>query len=187
MGIIEIIITSVGLAMDAFATSICKGLAMKKMKWQKAGVIGIYFGLFQGLMPLLGYLLGSTFGNTIVRIDHWIAFLLLGLIGINMLTESLSTSLNESNNDEVDFKVMLPLAIATSIDALAVGITFAFLKVNIIVAVLSIGTITCFLSIVGVKIGNVFGNRYEKRAQLIGGIILILMGLKILLEHLRVF
>ncbi|MBQ3020764.1 MAG: manganese efflux pump [Bacilli bacterium] len=186
MGIIEILLTSLGLAMDAFAVAVCKGLSMKKFDKKKSLIIGIYFGVFQGLMPLIGYLLGTTFQSLITSIDHWIAFILLGFIGGNMLKEGLSKEC-EKNNDKVDFKTMLPLAIATSIDALAVGITFAFLKVNIVFAVLSIGIITFVMSYIGVKIGNKFGNKYEKKAQLLGGIILILIGTKILLEHLGVF
>ena len=186
MGIIEILLTSLGLAMDAFAVAVCKGLSMKKFNKKKGLIIGIYFGVFQGLMPLIGYLLGTTFQSLITSIDHWIAFILLGFIGGNMLKEGLSKEC-EKNNDKVDFKTMLPLAIATSIDALAVGITFAFLKVNIVFAVLSIGIITFVMSYIGVKIGNKFGNKYEKKAQLLGGIILILIGTKILLEHLGVF
>lgn len=185
MGILEILVTSIGLAMDAFATSICKGLSLKKMKWNKCITVGLYFGLFQGLMPLIGYLLGSAFGEFIVKIDHWIAFILLGIIGANMLVEALSKTA-ESNNDDISFKAMLPLALATSIDALAVGVTFAFLKVNIIIAVLSIGIITFVLSMFGVKIGNKFGDKYEKKAQILGGGILVLMGVKILLDHLSV-
>lgn len=183
MGIIEILLTSLGLAMDAFAVSICKGLSMKKFDIKKGLIIGMYFGLFQGLMPLIGYLLGSTFQDVIVSIDHWIAFVLLGLIGFNMLKEGLSKEC-DIVNDKVNFKEMLPLAIATSIDALAVGITFAFLKVNIIIAVSSIGLITFVMSFIGSKIGNKVGCKYQKKAQIMGGIILIFIGLKILIEHL---
>ena len=183
MGIIEILLTSLGLAMDAFAVSICKGLSMKKFDIKKGLIIGMYFGLFQGLMPLIGYLLGSTFQDVIVSIDHWIAFVLLGLIGFNMLKEGLSKECDVVN-DKVNFKEMLPLAIATSIDALAVGITFAFLKVNIIIAVLSIGLITFVMSFIGSKIGNKVGCKYQKKAQIMGGFILIFIGLKILIEHL---
>lgn len=183
MGIIEILLTSLGLAMDAFAVSICKGLSMKKFDIKKGLIIGMYFGLFQGLMPLIGYLLGSAFQDIITSIDHWIAFVLLGLIGFNMLKEGLSKECDVVN-DKVDFKEMLPLAIATSIDALAVGITFAFLKVNIIISVLSIGLITFVMSFIGSKIGNKVGCKYQKKAQIMGGIILIIIGLKILIEHL---
>lgn len=186
MGIIEVILTSLGLAMDAFAVAVCKGLSMKEFDKKKGLIIGLYFGIFQGVMPLIGYLLGTTFQSLITSIDHWIAFILLGFIGSNMLKEGLSKD-SEKNNDNVDFKTMFPLAVATSIDALAVGITFAFLKVNIVFAVLSIGIITFVMSFVGAKIGNKFGNKYEKKAQILGGTILILIGLKILFEHLGIF
>ena len=186
MGIIEILLTGLGLAMDAFAVAVCKGLSMKKFDKKKGIIIGLYFGIFQGMMPLIGYLLGTTFQSLITSIDHWIAFVLLGFIGGNMLKEAFSKD-EETCNDKVDFKTMLPLAIATSIDALAVGITFAFLKVNIVIAVLSIGIITFIMSFIGSKVGNKFGTKYEKKAQLFGGIILILIGLKILLEHLGIF
>lgn len=185
MGIIELVLIAVGLAMDAFAVSICKGLSMKKMDWKKAGIIGVYFGIFQGGMPLVGYLLGVGFQEKIQAVDHWIAFALLAFIGGNMIKEALSKD-EEDCNDSVDFKTMIVLAIATSIDALAVGVTFAFLKVNIILAVLLIGIITFIISMVGVKIGNVFGDKYEKKAEFAGGLILILLGLKILLEHLGI-
>lgn len=185
MGIIELVLIAVGLAMDAFAVSICKGLSMKKMDWKKAGIIGAYFGIFQGGMPLVGYLLGVGFQEKIQAVDHWIAFALLAFIGGNMIKEALSKD-EEDCNDSVDFKTMIVLAIATSIDALAVGVTFAFLKVNIILAVLLIGIITFIISMVGVKIGNVFGDKYEKKAEFAGGLILILLGLKILLEHLGI-
>lgn len=185
MGFVEIIITSIGLAMDAFATSICKGLALKKINLKKCIIVGLYFGIFQGIMPLIGYVLGSTLGDLILHVDHWIAFALLTFIGSGMLIDAYSKK-EEKSNEDVSFKSMLPLAIATSIDALAVGVTFAFLKVNIIISVLSIGFITFILSFVGVKLGNKFGNKYEKKAQILGGIILIIMGLKILLTHLGI-
>ena len=185
MGILEIFLIAVGLAMDAFAVSVCKGLSMKKMNWNKAIIVGLYFGIFQGLMPVIGYFLGKTFESLVTQIDHWIAFALLSFIGINMLKEAFSKN-EEGCNDNVNFKTMVVLAIATSIDALAIGITFAFLKVNLIVSFLTIGIITFILSVIGVKIGNKFGNKYEKKAQIAGGLILILMGLKILLEHLGV-
>lgn len=185
MGFIELIILSVGLAMDAFAVAICKGLSMSKMNWKKASIIGLYFGGFQALMPLIGYLLGINFQEKITSIDHWIAFVLLGVIGINMIKEAISKD-NEKQNDSIKFKDMLILAVATSIDALAVGITFAFLKVNIVLAISLIGIITFIISVAGVKIGNVFGDKYEKKAEFAGGIILILLGTKILLEHLNI-
>lgn len=186
MEIIELIILSVGLAMDAFAVAVCKGLSMQKMSWKKGLIIGGYFGIFQALMPLIGYMLGVNFQENIQSVDHWIAFILLGIIGINMLKEAISQE-KENSNDSVNFKDMLILAVATSIDALAVGITFAFLKVNILLAVILIGVITFIISVAGVKIGNIFGDKYEKKAEFAGGIILILLGIKILLEHLNVF
>lgn len=185
MSIIEILLISIGLAMDAFAVSICKGLAMKKMDWQKAMIIGIYFGVFQALMPILGYFLGTTFDEFITNIDHWIAFILLLSIGINMIKECFNKDV-ENNNDSIDVKTMIVLAVATSIDALAIGITFACLKTKIIFPAVSIGIITFILSVVGVKIGNKFGNKYENKAQITGGLILILLGIKILLDHLEI-
>ena len=183
MSLFTILTLSVGLAMDAFAVSICKGLAMKSMSWKKAIIIGGYFGFFQGLMPLIGYLLGSTFKDYITSVDHWIAFGLLLLIGFSMIKEALSKE-EENVNDSVSFRVMIVLAIATSIDALAIGVTFALVDAPLLLAILSIGIITFFLSILGVKIGNVFGIRYKAKAELAGGIVLILLGFKILLEHL---
>lgn len=167
MEFIEIILISVALGMDAFAVSICKGLSMKKMNWRKAIIIGVYFGGFQAIMPMLGYFLGSRFEAIVTSIDHWIAFGLLSIIGGNMIKEALGKN-DESCNDDTSFQTMIMLAIATSIDALAVGITFAFLKVNLILAVSLIGTITFFLSLIGVKVGNQFGNKYEKKAELVG-------------------
>lgn len=167
MGLIEIILISVALGMDAFAVAICKGLSMKKMNWKKALIVGLYFGGFQAVMPMLGYFLGSRFEAIVTSIDHWIAFVLLAIIGGNMIKESFAKT-QENCNDDTSFKTMLMLAIATSIDALAVGITFAFLNVNLVIAVILIGIITFALSIIGVKIGNVFGNRYEKKAELVG-------------------
>ncbi len=187
MGLIEIILIAISLAMDAFAVSICKGLSMKKMDWKKALIIGLYFGFFQGGMPLIGYILGVGFEESIKFIDHWIAFGLLAFIGGNMIKEALSKKEDDEVDDKVDFKTMIILAIATSIDALAVGITFAFLSVNIILAVSLIGIITFIISCIGVKLGNVFGDKYEKKAELAGGIVLVLIGLKILLEHLGIF
>lgn len=176
-------ITAVGLSMDAFAVSICKGLAMKKLSWKKALIIGLWFGGFQALMPAAGYLLGTRFERYVTAIDHWIAFVLLALIGISMIKEALSGE-EDSANDSIDIKTMFLLAVATSIDALAVGVTYAFLQVRIVPAVSFIGIITFVLSVIGVKIGNVFGLRYKARAEIFGGAILIFMGLKILLEHL---
>ena len=185
MGIIELILLSIGLGMDAFAVSICKGISMKKMDWKKACIIGLYFGGFQAIMPVIGYFLGSTFESFITNFDHWVAFILLAIIGGNMIKETFNTEC-DTISDDVNFKTMIILAIATSIDALAVGITFAFLKVDIIPAVSIIGIITFAISIIGVKIGNVFGDKYKQKAEVTGGIILILLGIKILLEHLIV-
>lgn len=185
MSILTLFITAVGLSMDAFAVSVCKGLALKKITLKKACIVGLWFGGFQALMPLLGYLLGSQFKQSVEAIDHWIAFALLVLIGANMIKEALSGE-DEKADDSLSVKTMLLLAVATSIDALAVGITYAFLRVEIIPAVSFIGVITFTLSAVGVKAGNVFGMKYKSRAELAGGIILILIGMKILLEHLGI-
>lgn len=184
MGVLELILIAVGLAMDAFAVSVCKGLSMPKMEWKKAVVIGLYFGGFQALMPLIGYILGVGFEDKIKSIDHWIAFILLVFIGMNMIKEAFE--IKEESNDKIDFKTMIILAIATSIDALAVGVTFAFLNVNIMLAISLIGIITFIISMIGVKIGNVFGDKYETKAELAGGFILIFLGAKILLEHLGI-
>lgn len=183
MSTYELFIIAVGLSMDALAVAICKGLSMAKMSWKKGVIVGLWFGGFQALMPLIGYLLGAQFQSKITAFDHWIAFILLGLIGGNMVREGISGD-EEKTDDSVSIKSMLPLAIATSIDALAVGVTFAFLRVNIIYAVSFIGVVTFLLSTVGVKVGNVFGAKYKSKAEIVGGVILILMGLKILIEHL---
>ena len=185
MGGLEILLISIGLAMDAFAVSICKGLSLKTMSWKKAIIVGLYFGFFQALMPLIGYFLGATFESVVTKVDHWIAFILLGIIGINMLKEAFGND-EENQNDKVDFKTMIMLAIATSIDALAVGITFAFLKVNMVIATIMIGIVTFGICVIGVKIGNKFGDKYERKAEVVGGLILIFMGIKILLEHLGI-
>ncbi len=185
MTLLNLFLIAVGLSMDAFAVSVCKGLAMEKAPLKKAAVAGIWFGGFQALMPLIGYLLGSQFEKNITSIDHWIAFVLLALIGGNMIRESFSGQ-EEETSGTMHFQEMLLLAVATSIDALAVGITFAFLRVDILPAVSFIGIITFVLSIVGIKVGNVFGSRYKSKAELAGGIILILIGVKILLEHLGI-
>ena len=181
MGLIELFLIAVGLSMDAFAVSVCKGLAMPKCTFKKAAIVGLWFGGFQALMPAIGYILGAQFQEAIASIDHWIAFVLLALIGGNMIHEALD---NEEADASLDVKPMFLLAVATSIDALAIGITFAFLKVNIIPAVCFIGIVTFIISFAGVKIGNVFGARYKNKAEIVGGVILILLGLKILLEHL---
>lgn len=185
MGVLEILLLGVGLAMDAFAVSICKGLSMKKMNWKNAVIIALYFGVFQALMPLIGYFLGVTFESLVTTFDHWIAFILLSLIGGKMIKESFDSE-DDKKNDKVDFKTMVVLAVATSIDALAVGITFAFFDVNLMLAISSIGIITFIISILGVKIGNRFGDKYQSKAELMGGVILVLLGIKILLEHLNI-
>ncbi len=185
MNILSLFLIAVGLSMDAFAVAICKGLAMQKITPQKTAVVGLWFGSFQALMPLLGYLLGSQFKQYIESIDHWIAFALLSLIGISMIKEALSAD-DEEADDSLDIKTMFLLALATSIDALAVGVTFAFLHVDILPAISFIGITTFVLSMIGVKVGNIFGTKYKSKAELAGGIILILMGTKILLEHLGI-
>ena len=185
MGLIELICIAVGLSMDAFAVAICKGLSLRKCTWQKQGIVGLYFGVFQAGMPLLGYLLGMQFKEMITSIDHWIAFVLLGIIGANMIKEGFSKEeIIDEKTDRLSVKEMLGLAVATSIDALAVGVTFAFLQVEIIPAVCIIGITTFILSAAGVKIGNIFGTRYKSKAEIAGGVILIFMGVKILVEHL---
>ena len=185
MSILEILLLGIGLSMDAFAVSICKGLSAKRLQTRHYLIIGAWFGGFQALMPTIGFFLGSTFEQYITAFDHWVAFVLLSAIGAGMIKESLSKE--ESNgNDSFSFKTMLLLALATSIDALAVGVTFAFLQVNIVSAITIIGCTTFVISIAGVYVGNVFGSRYKSRAELTGGIILILIGVKILLEHLGV-
>lgn len=185
MDIITLFTLAVGLAMDAFAVSICKGLAQQKLSLKHMLIAGLWFGGFQALMPTLGYFLGSQFRDKITAIDHWIAFILLGFIGVNMMRESLDKG-DVCPVGGMGVKEMFPLAVATSIDALAVGITFAFLKVNILVAAGLIGIVTFVISGIGVRVGNIFGSRYKSRAELAGGIILVLMGLKILLEHLEI-
>jgi len=186
LSLFDLFILSVGLSMDAFAVSICKGLAMEKITIKKLLIVGGWFGGFQALMPAIGYFLGSRFANYISKYDHWIAFGLLVIIGLNMVKDALSgDDDSKDNNSSLKFKVMLVLAVATSIDALAVGVSFAFLQVNIIFAVIFIGVITFVLSGIGVKVGNVFGIKYKSKAELAGGIILVLLGIKILLEHLN--
>ena len=185
MNLYEIILISIGLAMDAFAVSICKGLSMKKINWKSTLIIAIYFGLFQAIMPVFGYLLGSSFSVIVQKLDHWIAFILLAIIGGNMIKESKDDE-TEKRNDKVDFKTMIILAIATSIDALAIGVTFAFFEVNIFLSIIIIGIITLILSFLGVIIGNKFGDKFQNKAEFTGGVILIFMGLKILLEHLGI-
>jgi len=183
LGLLELFLIAVGLSMDAFAVAICKGLSLARLQFKHALLVGLYFGFAQGLMPAIGYLLGSAFSSLVVQIDHWIAFVLLGIIGFNMIRESLSSQ-EEECNPSLSFRDMLPLAIATSIDALTVGISFAFLNVPIVPAVSFIGIITFILSSFGVWLGHVFGSRFKSKAEFLGGLVLILLGTKILLEHL---
>lgn len=184
MSIIELLIIAVGVSMDAFAIAICKGLSVQNAQPKHLIITGLWFGGAQALMPLLGFVLGSQFSSFITRIDHWLSFFLLGIIGMNMILESRKEI--KDLNDSFAPKVMLPLAIADSIDALAVGVSFAFLRVDIIPAVVLIGICTFLFSAAGVKIGNVFGSRYKSRAEVVGGVILILMGTFILLDHLGI-
>lgn len=184
MGITEIFFVSIGLGMDAFAVSVCKGLSVLKIKLNGILTVAIYFGIFQALMPFLGFLLAKRIGIEFVSLNGYIAFILLSIIGINMIKESFSKKDNDINeiDDDLSFKTMIVLAIATSIDALAAGVSFACLNVNIYLAILSIGIITFILSIIGVKIGNIFGSKYKGVSEILGGIILILMAFKILLK-----
>ena len=185
MDLLTLLTLAVGLAMDAFAVSICKGLAMREKVLKKGIIVGLWFGGFQALMPTIGFFLGTQFKDQITSIDHWIAFVLLGLIGINMVKEALSNDVEQAD-DSIAVKEMFMLAVATSIDALAVGITFAFLNVHIVSAASMIGVCTFLISFAGVKIGNIFGTKYKSKAELAGGIILILLGFKILFEHLHI-
>ena len=187
MGFGELMLLAVGVSMDAFAVSICKGLAMKKAGLKEGLTCGLWFGGFQAMMPLIGFFLGTLFAEAIEAVDHWVAFILLGIIGFNMLKEALENQdccCCENADADLSPKTMFVMAVATSIDALAVGVTFAFLQVQIVPAVSFIGTTTLVLSMVGVKIGNVFGCKYKSKAELAGGAILILMGVKILIEHI---
>ena len=193
MNLLELLILAIGLAMDAFAVAVCKGLSIKKITAKHPIIVGLYFGIFQAGMPMIGYFLGKQFSNKINAIDHWVAFILLGIIGINMMKGSLKEEeeeekgcdCNESDNT-LAVKGMLILAVATSIDALAVGITFAFLKVNIFVATSFIGVITFLIAVAGVIIGNLFGGKLRSKAEMAGGAILVCLGVKILLEHLGI-
>ena len=190
MGFGELLLLAVGVSMDAFAVSVCKGLAMKKATLKAELTCGVWFGGFQALMPLAGFFLGTLFADAIQAIDHWVAFILLAIIGGNMLKEAFEKeecACCGDTNADLSFRTMFVMAVATSIDALAVGISLAMAgNVNIFAAVALIGLCTCVLSAVGVKIGNVFGSRFEKKAQLAGGVILVLLGVKILLEHLGI-
>lgn len=189
MGILELFLIGVGLSMDAFAVAICQGLCMPKINWRHAGIIALFFGGFQALMPFMGWLLGSQFAGYIQSFDHWVAFILLALIGGNMVREALAPEEEAvacAVTTKLDYKQLLLMAVATSIDALAVGVTFAFFEVSIIPAISVIGCTTFCISLAGVAVGNFFGARYKKRAEVTGGIILILLGIKILLEHLGI-
>ena len=190
MGLLELFLTGVGLSMDAFAIAICQGLRMQKLDLRQTGVIALFFGGFQALMPLAGWLLGSQLAGYIQSFDHWIAFVLLALIGGNMIREALGPEEAEDAcggaGYRLDYWQLLLMAVATSIDALAVGVTFAFLRVEIVPAISIIGCTTFALSLAGVAVGNFFGARYKRRAELTGGVILVLLGLKILLEHLGI-
>ena len=182
MSFLDIFLIGVALSMDAFAVSVCKGLSVKKAGVKHVLTVGVYFGGFQALMPMLGFLLGYKFESFITNIDHWIAFVLLAIIGGNMIRKDE----DDKENDDFSFRAMLPLAVATSIDALAVGISFAFLGVDIVTAALLIGATTFVLSGAGIFVGNIFGSKYKSKAELAGGIVLILIGAKILLEHLGI-
>lgn len=189
MGLIELFLIAIGVSMDAFAASICRGLSLGQFYFKKAVIVGLYFGSFQALMPFIGYILGVQFQDLIKNVDHWIAFALLVMIGLNFIRESRKKECanNEENyrhiNSPLNFKIMSVLAFSTSIDALAVGVSFAFLKVYIVPAILFIGLVTFFMSILGVKIGNTFGTKFKANAEFAGGVILIMIGIHILLEH----
>lgn len=182
---IEIVLIAVALAMDAFAVSVCKGLAMQKITFKKAAIVGLWFGGFQTLMPTVGYFLGSAFVEKIEAVDHWVAFILLAIIGVNMIREALSKD-EEKVDASLDVKTMFIMAVATSIDALAVGITFVLEGENIAVSAILIGVITFCISALGVKIGSVFGTKYKSKAEFVGGVVLVGIGLKILLEGIGV-
>lgn len=182
MGIAEIMIIAIGVSMDAFAVSLCKGLSVSRLKGRHVGSVALWFGGFQALMPLVGYLLGVSFADFVSDVDHWIAFILLGIIGGNMMAESFK---HEEDEADADFsvKTMSALAVATSIDALAIGVSFAFLRVALVQSVLIIGVTTAAFSAVGLMIGHFFGNRFKSKAEFAGGFILVAIGLKILVEH----
>ena len=179
---VELFLIAVGLSMDAFAVAIGKGLSVAKVEPRQALKTGVWFGVFQALMPLVGFFCGVSFSDFVESVDHWIAFFLLGAIGFNMIHDSFSHD-DDKNDGNFSPRAMLPLAIATSIDALAVGVSFAFIKVDILPAVSIIGTTTLILSLLGVYIGNIFGSRYKSKAEFMGGVLLVLMGIKILIEH----
>lgn len=191
MNLAELLILAIGLAMDAFAVAVCKGLSIRKLTIKHPVIVGLYFGIFQAAMPMIGFFLGKQFSDKISAIDHWVAFILLGIIGVNMVRgaikeeEEEDCGCNETDNS-LKVKEMLILSVATSIDALAVGITFAFLKVNIFMAASTIGVVTLLISAAGVIIGNIFGSKLKSKAEMAGGIILVCLGTKILLEHLGI-
>ncbi|MFV0394076.1 MAG: manganese efflux pump MntP family protein [Coprobacillaceae bacterium] len=185
MSFFELLLISIGLAMDAFAVSVCKGLSMPRLSYKKAIIIALFFGGFQAIMPFIGYHLGLSFSDKIEAIDHWVVFILLGVIGFNMIKEALSNDDEEIDKDgSIRVLDLTMLAIATSIDALAIDIGFAFLNVDILPSIVLIGIITFILCIIGVKVGNVFGEKYSSKAEFAGGSILLLIGIKVLLEHL---
>lgn len=192
MNLVELFILAVGLAMDAFAVAVCKGLSVKKISVKHPVTVGLYFGFFQGAMPMIGYFLGKQFSDKINAIDHWVVFILLGIIGFNMIKGAVKEKEEEECasckdvDNSLNVKEMLVLSVATSIDALAVGITFAFLKVNIVMATSFIGAVTFLISAAGVIIGNLFGGKLKSKAEMAGGIILVCLGTKILLEHLGI-
>lgn len=186
MTFVELLLIAVGVSMDAFSVSVCKGLTTRRFSMRMALVCGLWFGTFQALMPVVGYFLGSQFAYYVASVDHWIAFGLLFLIGANMIREAVAGKEDSKQTNALDFKTMLLLAIATSIDALAVGVSFACIEVELWASVAIIGLTTFVFSVLGVKIGNVFGTKFKKNAEMFGGIILILIGLKILSEHLGV-
>lgn len=183
MGILEILLIAVGVSMDAFAVSICKGLSVSKIRPEHPLTVALWFGGFQALMPVLGYFVGVSFADFVESVDHWIAFILLGIIGVNMIKESFSQDCEVSSPD-FSFRTMLAMAVATSIDAFAIGVSFAFLRVNIWKAILIIGLTTAAFSAFGLMIGNVFGSRFRSKAEFAGGLILVAMGIRILIEHL---
>lgn len=183
MELAELLIIAVGVSMDAFAVSICKGLSVQNIRPKHAFTAALWFGGFQALMPVLGYFLGVSFADFVSDVDHWLAFILLGIIGSNMIRDSFHKEGSSAVDPDFSFKTMLAMAVATSIDALAIGVSFAFLKVNIWTAVLMIGMTTGLFSAIGIYIGNVFGNRYKSKAEFAGGFILVAMGLKILIDH----
>ncbi|MCL2247459.1 MAG: manganese efflux pump MntP family protein [Lentimicrobiaceae bacterium] len=184
MSVFEIFLIALGLSMDAFAVSVTLGLSVKKPKWQQFLIPGLYFGCFQAIMPLIGYLAGINFAHKIQNLDHWIAFILLGFIGGKMIIDSFSKEEKKVNENPFRITTMLLLAIATSIDALAVGVTFAFFEINIYKAIIIIGLITFCMAIAGVKIGNIFGTKFKSKAEFVGGAVLVILGVKILVEHL---